>query len=764
MMKPTPLPKGRKAPPDSPFSAGKSFESLWARFADAPAPTRYAIALAISLAAVSLRAALSALWGDQFPYILFFPATLVAGLLAGLGPGLLSVGVCAVLAAIFIKPVGSSADMAGLATYLAVDSLIAWISAAHRSALQNAQQQRAALSRAAQQARESEERFRILLEGLTDHAISLLDSNGRVVSWCDPAKRMLGWTEEEIIGQHISVFYPADQRRLGQPGADLETAESAGVFRGEGERVRKDGSTFWTEVVITALYDDRSALRGFAKVDRDVSEQKTMVAARNEKALLQAVLQSSPNVVFAQDRKGGVTVANAAYFAFVQRKPEEVIGFNVSAFITDPETVRLIHEMDERIMTTGASARFDWTHGPAGAERTYSVALAPIRAADGAIDGLVGVFTDITEHKTAEVALRASEERLLHTSQRLNAILEAAPVGIGFSEDATCEQISGNRALLAQFEASSADNVSANAVDASAQGRKIRYWRDGQEIFAAGLPLQRAVTENAVIPALEFEVELPSGKRWFCEGRGAPVHDASGRIIGGISVTVDVTERKRNDERVKVLLGEVNHRAKNLLAVVQAIARLTMKGTDPNLFVQHFEERIAGLAVSQDLLVASDWTGVDLAALVRMQLGHYLGSLNARIRIEGPPTRINASAAQTIGMSLHELGTNAAKYGSLSDPAGTVDIEWSILDGQNGAAALFRLTWSERNGPSPTPPARQGFGHTVLLQMAKRALDADIALDFPASGLIWRLTVPAERIVEQDVPPEAAPGEDIARR
>jgi two-component sensor histidine kinase len=211
-------------------------------------------------------------------------------------------------------------------------------------------------------------------------------------------------------------------------------------------------------------------------------------------------------------------------------------------------------------------------------------------------------------------------------------------------------------------------------------------------------------------------------------------------------------------------MDEINHRAKNLLAVVQAIARLTMKGTDPALFVQLFEERIAGLAVSQDLLVANDWTGVDLAALVRMQLGHYLGSLNARISIKGPPTRINASAAQTVGMSLHELGTNAAKYGSLSNPAGTVEIEWSIEDGPDGGPPRFWLTWTEHDGPPPAPPARQGFGHTVLLQMAKRALGADIALDFPASGLIWRLTVAAERIVEQETQPEAPPGEDIAGR
>ncbi|SFK52000.1 PAS domain S-box protein [Methylocapsa palsarum] len=734
-------------PPAAPAPAArKRLEALWARFSDAPASGRYAAGVAAAVAAILLRVSLTPLWGDHFPDLFFFPATLFTALLVGLGPGLACVGLYAFLAAIFVSPIESSADIAGLAGSVAVNCLIAWLSAAHRAALLEARTQKAELRLATRLARENEDKFRILLDGLADHAVSLLDAQGRVVNWHDAGRRVPGWAPKDLIGQHVCAFYPADQRELGRPDADLETAARLGVFRGESQRVDHDGSLILTEVVITALFDEAGSLRGFVKIDRDVTERKKIEAARSEKALLQAVLQSSPNIIFAQDRQGRVTVANAAYFDFFGRKPEQVIGFSVSAFVPDEETVRQIREMDDRIMTTGETARFDWSHGPEGAERAYSVALAPVRAADGSIDGLVGVFTDITEHKTTETALRASEERLLHTSQRLNAILEAAPVGIGFSEDVTCQKIKGNRALLAQFEASAADNVSASAADALAQGRKIRYWREGRELSAEALPLQRAVAENALIPAMEFEVELPSGKRWFCEGRGAPVLDDAGRVIGGIAVTVDVTERKRYDERVKVLLGEVNHRAKNLLAVVQAIARLTMRGTDSNLFVQQFEERIAGLAVCQDLLVANDWTGVDLSNLVRTQLAHYLGP---QIVIAGAPTRVNVVAAQTLGMSLHELGTNAVKYGALSVPAGVVRVEWSVFGGE-GEPPVFRLTWSEHHGPPPTPPAHRGFGHKVLLQMAQRALDAEIALDFPQSGLVWELTARADRIIEPD--------------
>jgi PAS domain-containing protein len=258
-----------------------------------------------------------------------------------------------------------------------------------------------------------------------------------------------------------------------------------------------------------------------------------------------------------------------------------------------------------------------------------------------------------------------SEEQLGLGTRRLNALLQAAPVGISFSEDASCERITGNPALLAQFEADAEDNVSASATDAGAKGRQLRFFRDGRVIGASDLPLQRAVSENAIVPPMEIEVELPSGRRSFLAGRGAPVHDDRGEIIGGIVITVDITERKDNEARIQVLMGEINHRSKNLLAVVQSIARQTMKGTDPKLFLEVFEQRLAGLAASQNLLVDSNWAGVDLADLVRSQLSYYKDLLDGRIVLDGPPCTISPAAAQALGLALHELGTNAAKYGSL---------------------------------------------------------------------------------------------------
>ena len=156
----------------------------------------------------------------------------------------------------------------------------------------------------------------------------------------------------------------------------------------------------------------------------------------------------------------------------------------------------------------------------------------------------VGAMLDLTER------LRAEHE-LFELNQRLQALMQAVPVGISFSDDPTCRRITGNPAVLAQFEISSGDNLSASAPDGTAPGRLVRYFQNGREVGDIELPLQRAVTENKMVPPMELEVILPSGRRWFTEASSAPVRDAQGNVIGGIAVTVDITERKRMEEELR---------------------------------------------------------------------------------------------------------------------------------------------------------------------------------------------------------------------
>jgi len=150
----------------------------------------------------------------------------------------------------------------------------------------------------------------------------------------------------------------------------------------------------------------------------------------------------------------------------------------------------------------------------------------------------ISVIRDIAQRKEAE-------RQLFATNARLESLMETLPVGVSFSEDAACERIKGNRALRAQFELTPQDNVSASAPEARAVGRRVRYFRDGRPLRADQLPLQRAVAENRVIPPMELEVELPGGRRWIAEVIGIPLHDAKARVIGGLAVVADITERKR---------------------------------------------------------------------------------------------------------------------------------------------------------------------------------------------------------------------------
>jgi two-component sensor histidine kinase len=188
------------------------------------------------------------------------------------------------------------------------------------------------------------------------------------------------------------------------------------------------------------------------------------------------------------------------------------------------------------------------------------------------------------------------------------------------------------------------------------------------------------------------------------------------------------------------------HRSKNMLAIVQAIARQTA-AANPDDFIERFAERIQALASSQDLLIQSEWRGVALDGLVRSQLGPFMNLVDKRIALRGPSLFISAPAAQVLGMALHELATNAGKYGALSNDSGRVEVVWSLEPGES-SAETFVISWRERGGPSVTPPARSGFGSTVLCQVAKASLDAQVELNYASTGLAWRLQCAARKIID----------------
>ena len=215
-------------------------------------------------------------------------------------------------------------------------------------------------------------------------------------------------------------------------------------------------------------------------------------------------------------------------------------------------------------------------------------------------------------------------------------------------------------------------------------------------------------------------------------------------VISGVVLTFNnVTEPKRQHEHLQMLMKELQHRTNNLFTVIQAMARQTARTSATFAeFEMQFGSRVQGLAQSNALLIEQDWKGVSLDKLIETQLAPFVGIDTMRIEAVGPQVRLAAGAVQTLGLALHELATNASKYGALSAPGGRVVLSWSF-DDENGAPESFRMEWRETGGPPVKPSTRKGFGRFVTDQMVTRALNATVETDLASEGLRWRLQMPA---------------------
>jgi two-component sensor histidine kinase len=242
----------------------------------------------------------------------------------------------------------------------------------------------------------------------------------------------------------------------------------------------------------------------------------------------------------------------------------------------------------------------------------------------------------------------------------------------------------------------------------------------------------------------EYRVRRRDGTVRWVEDNALAYFEGAGperRVVSFGGTVQDISERKEREEKEHLLMREINHRAKNMLSVVHAIAQQTATAS-PGDFVERFSGRIQALSANQDLLVRNEWNGVEIADLVRAQLAHFADLIGSRIVMQGPELRLNPASAQAIGLALHELATNAGKYGSLSTDTGRVDIRWGIDDD------TFTTSWTERDGPPVSAPERRGFGTIVMEAMAERGVNGKVQLDYAPSGLIWCLTCPKANVLE----------------
>ena len=245
---------------------------------------------------------------------------------------------------------------------------------------------------------------------------------------------------------------------------------------------------------------------------------------------------------------------------------------------------------------------------------------------------------------------------------------------------------------------------------------------------------------------VDFRFLRPDGvQRWFAI-RGSNFPERNGMRSRLMGVNFDITDEKDAAARTHALLREVSHRTKNLLAIILAISRVTARdATTVQGYERSLSSRIAGLAASQDLIVASDWQSVELHALISSQLKAVLHETSDRIELAGPKLILNPTAAQNLGMAITELVLNAIEHGALSNDIGRVDVSWKIVTAE--AVNEILIEWSERNGPLVAGVQKRGYGLAVIERLVIQSLKAKTDIKFAADGIRWSILAPVETLV-----------------
>lgn len=541
----------------------------------------------------------------------------------------------------------------------------------------------------------------------------------------------------------VRVVHP-DDRDTFRAAVTAAMHSPDGRYRSEHRVVGPDGKTRWlSERGGVEFGEDGLPLRFLGIVhditeNREAEERLRLSEERSAQRAseLEALLNTAPIGLAIADASGRRIRGN--------RANEELFGLPSGAELSKtaplPPSYRVFRAgceispadlpMQRAVRgETVAGVEFDVVRGDGQTVTVYASAQ-PLRDQAGQPRGAVGAFVDITERKRAEEGLRASHATFRH-------LVEHSPFGI-YAVDADFRLVQVSEGARKVFE-------TVQPLIGRDFGEVLRtIWREPfatevierfRHTLQTGEPYRAASTVE-----VRADIDATEAYDWKIERVMLP----DGRP-GVVCHFYDLSERQRHEDHTKLLMREVNHRSKNILSLVQSIATLTVS-TDPQDFVERFAERIHSLAASHDLLVKGDWKTVPLVDLVHSQLSHFADLIDRRITIEGPVLELKPTAAQAIGMALHELATNAAKYGALSNDSGKVAIAWS-MDASGDDEPRFAMSWTEKGGPAVSPPKRRGFGSNVTSKMIEMSVGGRVALAYPPSGFEWRFACVAGKIV-----------------
>jgi PAS domain S-box-containing protein len=460
---------------------------------------------------------------------------------------------------------------------------------------------------------------------------------------------------------------------------------------------------------------DRAKLKAARDQARRAAKECEDMKARFERAFRGANIHA-----FTQDRDLRYT-----WIAGPQGNNESrMLGRTDDEIWSSPEQQSMV-ALKRRVLETGVAEDCEVSFITPERRALFALHVDPIVAEDGAVEGIMCTAVDITRIRLLESEQRRLTEDIATTAQRYEFALRGSNVTV-FTQDTAFRYTSVSKPLFGRDPA-----VIQGKTDAELQN-------GSSETLIA---LKGEVLEKGEPRDVEFHLEADGTTRWY-DFHFEPMRDVSGGLIGLTGAAVDVTERKQSEAHLRLLMRELTHRSKNLLAVIQAMARQTARHTDNiQTFLERFSARVQALARSHDLLVEESWHGASLRDLVRMQLAHYLDREPDKILIDGPDVRLKPEAAQSLGLALHELAANALKHGALSRPGGRVAITWKPSPGG------IELVWRESGGPKVEAPQRRGFGSIVIEHNLSRALDAKVSMDFVSEGLTCRVKVPKNQLV-----------------
>lgn len=354
----------------------------------------------------------------------------------------------------------------------------------------------------------------------------------------------------------------------------------------------------------------------------------------------------------------------------------------------------------------------------------------------GAGQQFLQMSTGIREFDLIAQAFAAADERLRKRGTELEAVLSTVPAAVWFTYDPRAAIVVRNR-FAAEFMRLPISETAAFTEGPRVPGT-VRMQKKGRDLDVHEFPLQRALAGEEVVDD-EYIFAYADGTSRVVLISAKPITDSAGRRIGAVAVGLDVTERKRGEEQRRLLVNELNHRVKNTLASVQSVAVQTLRNSSSlEAAAESLQSRLIALSRAHDVLNRESWEGAELADMVAASLKAYTAS--SRIGWRGPPVWLPPTTALSFTLVLHELATNAAKYGALSNDSGTINIQWRIGE-ERQDYALLTVIWTERGGPPVAQPLREGFGSRLVSRLVSAEKEGTVSFDYRPEGLTCTIRV-----------------------